>query len=282
MSAKLSRRAYIAYGAVVTCLFVLVLLPYEKIAYRVLEVVDPEGKVQVQFDSIGLAFPLGFSARGVSIAVPPRVPTLHFDRVVIRPSWSIFRLRPGVSFKASGYGGTLKGDLSKDGSAQELELEWTDLAVAEMPLPPPFRERFAGAVSGSTELYLRPPPAFLIEGYVQLRAEGLKIQNLDLAVTQIPTADLGTLSVQLGFEKAQIRVHEAFLQGKDLNAFAEGTVLLQMPLMSSPLQAQVTFKPMGDLLPRVKPLLAGLLKEDSEGQYHLRLAGSLGAPLPKI
>lgn len=265
-----------------TLIFIALLFPYEKIAQKILAKVDPAGRVLIDFETLNLALPIGLSARGVSLAIPPSLPTIFMDRVVLTPSWTIFKLEPGVSFRVRGFGGSLSGSYRWKGKKTGVKAKWASLDPTQLPLPALVARKIKGSLSGEAEVTVDTATSLSLDGFIQLHGEKIRLDNLDLFVVQIPSGELGRLDLQIGFDKSQAILREAFLQGRDLAARADGTVVLQAPLSSSPLHAEIFFKPMGDLVAKLTPLVSGKLRVDGEGYYRLALGGTLGFPIPEL
>lgn len=284
MARSIARRlpwGYVAYGFFMTLLFVALLFPYEKLAYRLIARLDPTGAMQVDFESIGLALPIGFSLRSVTLAVPPQIPPTEFDRIVLRPSLNILKLQPGISFGANGLGGRLDGSFSGRGSKRSFASKWTRISVAELPLPPLVAGKLKGEISGEAQVSVQTGSPPQLSGYVQVHGEKIRIEELDTGIIKIPSADLGKCDIQIALDKSKADVKEAFLMGTDLAAHATGSLMVKSPFAGSDIQIDLFFKPKGDLVARLAPA-TNLLRTDPEGFYKVGLEGRLNGLRPRL
>lgn len=282
MGGKWSGLAYPAYGLFITFLFVALLFPYEKIVQRVLARVDPAGAIQIDFESIGLALPIGLNASGVMVASPPKLPPFHLDRAVIRPSWTFIKLEPGLHFNLREDAGRLNGTFSWRGPHRKFEADWERIGIESLPVAPLVARALEGWVDGEADVSVNLGPPIEITGFIQMRGEKLKLRNYDAGIVKLPGGDLGTLSLQVGFEQSSAVIKEAFLHGKELSAYASGTLAVRNPFQQSQLYAEVYFKPMGSLQAAVTPWVANLLKPDAEGFYKVVLEGPIQALRPRF
>ncbi len=208
-------------GVVLTLFFVYLGFPYERLAMQLATQLEAATDVRVDFADIGPHVGLlgpGLEAHGV-VATPLARAPVRFDRVRLRPAWSIswFRGEPSVYVDAEGASGSISGAVTVGGQPGfDGVLRGVDLGA--LPLGDLGGGHIDGTVDVEAYLVLEPdgPYGTLL---VDARAGSVLIPNSPVAIP------FETLSGDLRFGgEKYVFVDRLELAGPMLDAKIEGSI----------------------------------------------------------
>jgi len=256
-----------------TLCFLALGFPYDQLAERLASELESGTGLRVRYASVDPYVSLrgpGLEARDAVLEAPQAAP-LAFERMRLRPAWSLawLRLTPAFHLDGTGPAGSLAGVVTL-GSRAGFEGDLAGVDLNQLPV----RALWPGAtLSGTLDARVavhRGNP--LPEGEIELAArEGnLAAPGLGLA---IPFDEL-TGKLDLG-DGAYVRVRSLRSSSPLFSADADGEIAAAPSFAEAPLDLRVQIQ--AD--PRFGPLLRRLgLGSAEDGRTNLRLQGTASAP----
>lgn len=229
------RLAWVAGAALLTGLFVVRGLPYERLAPALSAAVARSSPFELRVQALGPSLsPLGPGVRATGLRLTaPDGAALGIDALVIRPAWSLrwLLLRPTFRIRAQLAGGTLDGTL---GDEPSFAGALAGIDLAQLPVAALWP---GGSLGGraDAEIDLRAGPAGP-EGSVALAARDGSI-GLPGAPLPLPFATLDARLALAG--DAGLRIDALSLSGPGLEARAEGSVGRAAAFAGAPVDLRV-------------------------------------------
>lgn len=263
----------------ITVLFAVVLgltFPTDQVVHWVLgRVAFPEEHF-VTFRSAHLR-PWGLVLDGVAYRRRDGEAVIASDWVRVRPSWTAFwRDRLGRPWHVSAgiFGGTMDGRLGPDGTAQLVDLSWTDVDVGSLLAAFQRQDPLKGRSGGRATL--RWPAIDPASGEGELTLRSAVWQPPLEALEDVPIhADSATLRWSLGERRLELSRFD--MRGTEVDLTAQGTVRLAEALGRSVLDVHVTIAPLPGVPAELRRLLDGLPRR-ADGVRDFRLTGTIDGP----
>jgi len=239
----------------------------------------------VSIDKIRATPFLWIRATGVDVSQVKKDPVsvLKLNEVRFRPS--LLRLltgKPAFRFKASVYGGKVKGRAGKGKETVDLAMNWTNIALAELPIEAQLPgAKLQGKLNGEMDLRMRIQANRVVPGDGTLTVRLTEGSAKDLQVRGFALPNLQGLDGQGEITLAQNRATvDTLTLNADLLTFVlEGKMDIARRPISSPLNLKGKIKLSGNLASQYQTMLAGVLrKQDKDGFYIFSIRGTLGSP----
>ncbi len=261
-------------GLALTTFFVFLGFPYERLADFAASEAERATGARVDYRDVGPSFHWagpGVTATGVRALVDGGEP-LQFDRVVLRPAWTLswLRGRPALYCLLDGPPGRAEGVLTLGASGGYAgELTRTDVAALPMGTLWPGTS-LEGTLDATVEVQRNPGGP---KGRVEFEA-------LDgtVALAGFPMAlPFESLTGALRFgDEAFLEIEALALQGPLLAADVTGRVEPALTFVSAPLQVQIQLT--AEPVIRNALRMAGV-RIGEDGSARVRIAGTPGRPL---
>lgn len=226
----------------------------------------------VKTESVALSFPGYLQIHHLSVAgsaLPLTIDTLHLS-----PVWTtLLSTRPGLNFTLTSGPGTIEGQID---SARRLSAEIATIPVT-VPFPGMAPLALSGTITGSLLdmlLALTPDTATRAE----LTIDDLTLTGLEQLTGKNDPLVLGRLSVSIKGAENNYRVEQLQLTGGAITADGVMTVTPMSPSTSSRLNGNLTLHPTDQLPPEIAALLPLLGRANRNGDYRLRLTGTVASP----
>jgi type II secretion system protein N len=266
---------YPAWFLFCTVAFMYCTFPYDRVREKVRVAIEESMNADVEIDDLSPSWVTGVEVTGLRIKTRPvRASDTPKTFVIdsLRARVGVLALVTGgmdLSYTIGVYGGEIEGRLREDGPNATVEVEFTDLDLAQVQT---LREAIglpiAGLVSGDANLTLLERALSKSDGAIRLRGRGLRVGD-GKAKLQIPgfggltidPIEIGELQGELAVKAGKATISRLGAQGRDLELIGEGKIDLRDPLPASSVQSYVRFK----ILPaytqrhaRMAPLVSGL------------------------
>ncbi len=249
--------------------------PRQTLRDRLQQEMTQAGLVEIRLEPPTLLFPPGlyFPRADLLISESPRR-ELPLRQLRVVPLWlSLAGDRPGLRFRAELHGGTLTGNLRRNG---ETLVKAKGIPVREV----------LGAESGpilqgtmsSGHFEGRLPLDLPGERQLELTLEQIQLAGLEAYGVAEGRLDLGRLHLRVEGQGATLNVRELSLQGGALEGRGQGTLLLGPSLAATRLNLTLELRPGDTLDPNLRELLDLLGSGTADGGRSLRLSGSLRQP----
>lgn len=275
------RRILLAAGGIVaavalTLAFTLLLIPSREIEGVVTRLLARDGYT-FRAARFGKAFPLGVSARGVTVA-GARGELLRLDRATVRLSLlPLLAGRVRVSFAGEIGPGRIGGEASLRGSGP-TRATITGVRLEDIPF---FRSVTGADAKGllTAALSLRGSgPA--AAGELKLEVAGADLRGMKIGETPLPDAPYDTIRGMLRLGGRRATIDSFTLQGRELYVRLKGEFPLTDPVGTAPLNLTLELMPKPELLDRQKLVFALLTRYlVTPGHYQLPIRGTLAKPL---
>jgi type II secretion system protein N len=260
--------------ALLTLFFVLLGFPYDRLGQRIAHSLEQSTGSQLSFASAGLTLTLAGPAlewHAVEITGAIGDARLSFERVRLRPAWSLawLRLDPALYLDLDGPGGRVAGVATlgaEPGFAGRLENVNLMLLPAQQVWPD---ATLAGTLDANLDVRAASPAP---EGEVQLAArEG------NFAARGLPLAlPFDELTGELGLGGGRfVEVRSIRMEGPLFQAQVRGEIGAAPSFLEAPLALDIEIQAQ----PRFHPTLRELgVRVDRAGAARLRLAGTPADP----
>ncbi len=261
-------------------LMLFLTFPYDLIGERAHQAAAAAGW-ELSFRSIGPGL-FGVTAKGVSIgpkkkeSILEAPKTLLIDKVKLRPS--LFPL--GVAFDASLGGGSLGGAMSLFGDLKvEVRGKGVDLGKTNLADLAGFH--LGGSVNLALDLKTEKRDLVKSVGRLSLSGERMNLSGVKAYGFELPETDLGRLDSEFKIEGGKASIVSCRLAGADLDAIAEGEIILASHLPLSALRVKLKMKPADAYLQKNSLVRNGLtmaMTKDKDGYFGASLERALGNP----
>ena len=264
--------AWGAAGVLLTGLFVVQGLPYDRLAAAICAAVARTTPLALQIQELGPSLSIlgpGVRATGVRLRAAGGG-ELRFDALRLRPAWSLrwLLLRPTFRLAAELAGGTLDGTL---GAGPDFSGEVAELDLAQLPVAALWPGgALAGRLDASVDLR---PSAQGPEGIISLAArEG----SVSLPRLPLPLP-FETLTARLVFGgDAMLRVEALQLSGPGLAARVEGSLGQAAAFAQAPFDLRIEI----EAEPALRAGLRGFgVRLGADGRGTLHVTGSPTRPV---
>jgi type II secretion system protein N len=252
----------------------LVLLPKAQLRDHVVGLIYKQTGLRISIGELSLSPFLRVEAR--DIAWQPEVkgwPPVTVDRLSLSPHWTrLFGNNPAARFQAAVAEGTATGWQAKDGSFSAIltEVNFAPYLAADFPFPP------TGRISGTITADRQADSDAI--GF-DLVADDLKLTGLSALGLQEGALSLGRLRLRGKMKGQTLNLESLRNEGGDLSLTGNGTILLNKLPERCRLNLQIELRPGAGLASTVHDLLLLGGLEDDDGDYSLRLTGTLARPV---
>jgi type II secretion system protein N len=224
-------------------------------------------------DRFGKAFPLGISARGVTIA-DNRGPLVKLDRLSVRPAFiPLLTGNLALTADAAIGSGTITA-LWRSGTSGGISADISGLPLEQVPF---FRTAAGATVKGTLRAEARlTGVAPRMNGIIKLEVKGAELADLKIGELPLPAVSDETIQGMLRVKDGRGRVESLTFEGSGLYARLSGEVPLSA---SAPLELILELMPKAEFLERQKFVFLLLLNYlDSPGHYRIPVRGTLAKP----
>lgn len=268
--------AAIVAGILMTLAFTVLLVPSREVEGIVERLLARQGYT-FHAERFGKAFPLGVSARGVTIATD-HGPALRFDRVTARLALlPLLTGKAAVNWNATVGPGRIDGTyFPRKGGKGSVEARGVRLEDI------PFFKTIAGAeVKG----FLTVDASFAgtgqrTAGELRLEVKGADVRGVTIGGTPLPDAAYDTVRGMVRMASGRATLDSFTLQGTDIYIRLRGNFPLMTPPGASPLNLTLELMPQPPFLDRQKLVFVLLAKYlVTPGHYQLPVRGTLAKPL---
>ncbi|GAM08757.1 hypothetical protein OR1_01031 [Geobacter sp. OR-1] len=263
-------------GLVLFLYLTVMFVPSTELQRLANRVMAPHG-LKLSATSFGKAFPLGVSAKGVSLASQSGE-VLTFDRFTLR-----LRLLPlfGARMVFSCTGTIGKGTIEME--TELTRKRRTDFSCRNIRLEDiPFFRTVAGA-QAKGELRIKGDlqgKGQNAKGSLQLEASNLDLKGVSISGTPLPDASYRTLQGMLRISGGKTLLESVTLQGEGLYVRLSGSMPASGSLADTPIDLKLELMPKPAFLESQKFIFLLLAKYTvSPGNYLLPIRGTLGSPL---
>lgn len=266
--------AAIGVGILAFLLGCFLFFPTAALKNRLVFEVNSNTPVQLKVDDLALRFPLGFSARGVTVAAPQLSQDLEIDRAAVSPVWlSLFGANPGAAADVALLGGEVDAVVHRRGGfsarGRDLKLDVPLSATSKLHLSGVLRK---AEVEGTFPLQAETA------SHADLTVENLVITGMKAVGAGRDRLPLGTLTLTASGNGNTFRLESMQTEGGELAIEGSGSLLLANPVPRSRINLSLVLRPANNFDPALKDLLGMVAKPARNGSLRLRLTGSLAAP----
>ena len=278
-SAVARGRLYLAGALVLLVSFLAgfyLFFPLSVLKSRIEQEAIARAHTEVHIGDLALLFPPGLAGQRITLATGnPVVPAVQVSSLALTPLWhTLVTGNPGVDVHADLMGGSLRGELRRNGS---VEARMAGITFSE-PVAAGSALKVAGTVKDG-----------IFSGAVPLRAtttsrldltlEQLRLTGLESLGVAGGTLSLGTVTLQGTGLGNSFRMTKLASTGGNLTVSGSGTLLLADQPARSRINLSLVMRPAPNLDKKVKDMLDLLLKPGRDGAYRFQVAGSLLRPV---
>lgn len=254
----------------------MVLFPEQALRDRAERIILQQAGIRLEIGELGLTPPLTLTLRHVRWQHDMRDwPAVNFSVVRMSPRWStLLSGNPAAQWSATLPVGSVQGQMAKDGSVQA-----NIKGVALTPfLPESFPYPVLGSLNGTLEASgdLQGDSGQASFDFTMDQAALSGLEPLGAAQGRL---NLGRINVRGALQGRNLRIEDLRAVEGDLQIEGKGTLLLGNTPQASRITAQIDLSPTATLDANLADLLLFTgVSPDRNGNYRLRLSGSLAAP----
>ena len=265
--------SFAAYFIAVFLLFLVYLLPFDRIKSRLESEVRTKTPLELTIGRIAPRFLNRFSLKDVVLS--DRNGRVLFEGPLVHARLSLFGFLRGllsVSLDGRVYGGELSVRSEQGVKRQYLSLDATDLDLASYPLLKDLGLRLAGKLGGSFEMTNDA-------GRGKLWMKNLASRQLTVKGFPVPDLDFEQCWVEADIKGDRCTIRKLELDGKELKVRISGDMVMRE---QGSLNLAIKLKPSERLAREQAALLSLLKNKDAEGFYQFSIAGTVANPLPRL
>ena len=199
---------------------------------------------------------------------------LKIERLSLAPQWStLLSSDPGVRFQAQLMNGDVTAEILKSGliSAIAKGLRF------DLPLQKPIVMTITGNLGeAKIDAATRLDPETKTQLYLQL--SDFSISNLDFLKEGSPDVSLGNIIIKSTGQGRVMKIDTLSAKGGDFSANGEGTLFIGRTAATSRINLSLNIKAEGSAHSTLVSLLDLSGPPDANGDYRLRVTGTLAAP----
>jgi type II secretion system protein N len=264
----------IGVGILAFLLGCFLFFPTAALKDRLVYEVNSKTPVRLTVDNLTLRFPLGVSARGVTVQAPQLPEDLEIAWAGVSPVWlSLFGANPAAAVDGALLGGEVDAVVHRKGGfsarGRDLELDLPLSATSKLHLSGVLRQ---AEVEGAFPLQAET------ESHADLTVENLVITGMKAVGAGRDRLPLGTLTLTASGNGNTFRLESMQTRGGELALEGSGSLLLANPVPRSRINLSLVLRPADNFDPALKDLLGMVAKPARDGSLRLRLTGSLAAP----
>lgn len=250
---------------------IVLLFPTEVLQQRLESELTTRLNHPVILSGLSLQIPVGVSID--ELTSPSELGPIKFTDISITPSWSsLLSTTPAAQIAAQFFAGTIEAKID---TTQHIDLTATAI-------------RWDGQIPQLPALNIQTTIAHLnIEGsgaenfqleQLQLELSELYINGLKKLSIPIDHLELGTIKLKLSQKQQNIHLHQLTSSGGDIIISGGGHITQNSNFMRSRIDLEFTLTPRPDLDPAITSMLPLFAKEQQDGNYTVRLSGTLAQP----
>lgn len=278
---------YPAFFLLATLLFIHLTLPYDMLKARAVDEARAQG-YELSMVSLGPSLFFGVTAKGVMLSTPqptasagpdaPPASAVLLDSVTVRPGL----LPPGLHISANAFGGSVDAFIAnKTKGNLGIEVTARDLELARAGLKPLVGLDMQGKLRADADLTVNPLDLSKTVGTIKVSGKELVLNGGTVNYVDLPKANLGALDIRLKADQGKAAIEAFGLTGGDVEAKADGNLLLGNRFNTSSVNAKVEFKPNDEWLKKYSFIQTGLHlagHPNRDGFYTATLSGILLNP----
>ncbi len=263
--------AYIAVGVVLFLVFLFANFPYVDAFSAALAPMGLKMDAQRQ----ELALPIGAKLQEVRIIpdAPGALPVFESSSIRIAPAiLSMLMLKPGIRASAAAYGGKIRLNAHRSGTATALNFSANGINLAELEMLHALGAALAGAADATGSALVMPDDLVLDSGTLHLDASNVMAHiSGPLGIFR-----LGDLNLSATLSSGVLRIESLKTSGGDLMISLSGDVRLAPDLRDSALALHFTLVTTPQARMRLGPFLNLLPHPPGTRPYNLR--GTITSP----
>jgi type II secretion system protein N len=265
--------SYTAYFIAVFFLFLVFLLPYDRIKGRLESEVRTRTPVELAIARLRPRFLNRF--RLEEVVVSDRAGQVLFESPSVNARVSLFALLRGITavdLSGKAYGGDLTVRAEQGAKRRFLSVDATDLDLGSYMLFRNLGLKLSGRLGGSYEMTDDSGKGkFWIKDFT---SRELKVQGFP-----VPDLDFEQCWIEADVKGDRCTIRKLDLEGKDLKVRVTGDLVMRP---QGTLNLAIRLKPSERLAHEQAGLLSLLKNKDPEGYYLFSLGGTLASPLPRL
>ena len=238
---------YAVYTLVLFVLFLVLTFPHDLVVRRALTALS-DGPVEVQFDTVHLAWFGGYELEGLKVqpdTVPDgTAPYLECSRFLVRPSLAaLLRGNPyAMVVRADMYGGRVDGEMALSRGTFAGSLRWSDLRVDRYRAVLALLDegQVGGRVSGAFDFEARGPNFSTGQGSGELTIDGAALTGVKMNGFGVPDIALRQTRATFKVNNGRLDIQD-FTASGDLTVQGAGQVVFRDPPVESTLNLRATF-----------------------------------------
>jgi len=267
------RLSLTAYCAAVFLVFLLLLLPFDRIKAKIENEVLRSSGLELSISRMSPRFINSFVLTDVVLS--DQKGKVLIESPSIRTTVSLFgllRKMLSVELKAKAYGGDLLVKAQQGPGRKYIMVDANSLDIGSYPLLRDFGLKLSGKLGGNFEMSGDA-------GKGKVWFKGLTSRELKVKGFPVPDLDFDQCWLEADIKGDRLTIRKLELDGKELKVRCLGDLVLRE---RGTINLTVKLKPSERLAHEQADLLSLLKNKDAEGFYQFSLGGTLSEPMPRL
>ncbi len=230
---------------------------------------------ELRMGKLSLLFPAGLQADRIIITGLPARERIDVASFSITPVWrTLAGTNPGVKFSSRFQGGVVEGNATKSGAVEARASRVT----FDESLMPGSALRVTGIVERG-EYAGKTPLQPDTETRLNLVLQQVLLTGMEGLGVSGGATSLGTITLHVTGRGNALRIETLSAEGGALQASGSGSFVLAHPTERSRINLTLNLRPGADLDPNLRDLLSLFAQPTGDGNFRMRITGTLAAPI---
>ncbi len=277
---------YVFYFILLFLFFLYLLFPYDKLKERIIYEIENRSSLSVKIHKLSPLLFNGIKLTDAEVSLkndPNKTPLFKGDARLRLSLLQLIRLGLSVKGNIKAYNGEAVINIANKRIAGEAkEIDISSYAA--------FKQLFgidaAGLLNGRMDIIsandmLSKDGMNLARTNSEARIDisRFSVKNLNILGIKLPDTSFDAVQTELRIDQGRLNIKKLSLEGRDLNIYVSGDMVLTGDMLNSPLNIMVRIKPSVRFEEENKIFFSMARGKGPDGFYNINIRGSLRAPI---
>ena len=276
---------YLFYFILLFLFFLYLLFPYDKLKERMIFEIESRSSLSVEIRKLSPLLFNGIKLTDVEVSLkndPKKTPLFKGDARLRLSLLQLIRMGLSVKGNIKAYNGEAALNIANNRIAGEIKgIDISSYAA----LKALFEIDAAGIINGrmdvsSSNNMLSANGLSLTKagGEARFDISQLSLRNLNIIGIKLPDTSFDAVQAEMRLEQGRINIKKFSLEGRDLNMYATGDIVITGDMLNSPMSITVRIKPSVRFEEENKIFFSMTKGKAPDGFYNINIRGTLRSP----
>ncbi len=277
---------YLFYFILLFLFFLYLLFPYDKLKERMIFEIESRSSLSVEIRKLSPLLFNGIKLTDVELSLkndPKKTPLFKGDARLRLSLLQLIRMGLSVKGNIKAYNGEAALNISNNRIAGEIKgIDISNYAA----LKALFEIDAAGVINGRMDVSspnnMLSPNGFSLTkagGEARFDISQVSLRNLNIIGIKLPDTSFDAVQSELRIDQGRINIKKFSLEGRDLNIYATGDIVITGDTLNSPMSITVRIKPSVRFEEENKVFFSMAKDKAPDGFYNISIRGSLRSPI---